>query len=570
MLVDADWQGQPRKLMLHADRNGFFYVFDRRDGKLLLAKPFVRNLTWASGIGADGRPIKLPNQEPIAGGHEGLSVAGRRDQLVLAVVQSGDRPLLRADVREVQHLHEERPGAVGERQVVSRRLAAHRARSEAAADPEGDRHPHRRDHAGSCRSRARRSRGAARSTTATGLVIFGEEGGALMAADAVDRQAAVELPDQPDLEGLADDLHVRRQAVHRRGGRVATSSRWRSRTDMKLLADRPARAARCQPAAPQFPQAEIANAQHPRARSTCPTRSPATTAARASTGRASIASLKWNGHEYFGQWFERYDPKIHDAITGPVEEFLTGDAGLGYAEAKPGEAFVRIGVGAVRKPDEPAYRRFATYEIVDPGKWTVNRGADWIEFVARAGRHRGYAYVYRKTLRLDQGHAGARAPAEEHRPEDDRDAASTTTTSSRSTASRPGPDVVVRFPFEPRAARPLNGLAEMRGKEIAFLRDVRAGGRPSSPRSRASARRRATTTSASRTARPAPACASPATGRLSKLLFWSAGKTVCPEPYIDAQRRAGQGIVLADHLPARTRQAPHPSPPLNAGKLERG
>ena len=68
VLVDAQWQGQPRPLMLHANRNGFFYVFDRRDGALLLAKPFVRNLTWASGIGADGRPLKLPDQEPTAAG----------------------------------------------------------------------------------------------------------------------------------------------------------------------------------------------------------------------------------------------------------------------------------------------------------------------------------------------------------------------------------------------------------------------------------------------------------------------------------------------------------------------
>jgi alcohol dehydrogenase (cytochrome c) len=68
VLIDADWQGQRRALMLHADRNGFFYVFDREQGTLLLAKPFVKNLTWASGIGADGRPIKLPNQEPSAAG----------------------------------------------------------------------------------------------------------------------------------------------------------------------------------------------------------------------------------------------------------------------------------------------------------------------------------------------------------------------------------------------------------------------------------------------------------------------------------------------------------------------
>ena len=68
VLVDTEWRGRPRKLMLHASRNGFFYVFDRRDGALLLARPFVRNLTWASGIGADGRPVKLPNQEPTAAG----------------------------------------------------------------------------------------------------------------------------------------------------------------------------------------------------------------------------------------------------------------------------------------------------------------------------------------------------------------------------------------------------------------------------------------------------------------------------------------------------------------------
>src|SRR5947209_10495996 len=49
-----------------------------------------------------------------------------------------------------------------------------------------------------------------------------------------------------------------------------------------------------------------------------------------------VASLDWKGHSYFGQWFERYDPTLHDAITGPVEEFLTNNAALGYDEAKQG------------------------------------------------------------------------------------------------------------------------------------------------------------------------------------------------------------------------------------------
>jgi alcohol dehydrogenase (cytochrome c) len=67
-LVDADWNGQPRKLLLHASRNGFFYVLDRVTGKLLLAKPFVKKLTWASEVDADGRPVLKPNRAPTAEG----------------------------------------------------------------------------------------------------------------------------------------------------------------------------------------------------------------------------------------------------------------------------------------------------------------------------------------------------------------------------------------------------------------------------------------------------------------------------------------------------------------------
>jgi len=68
VLVDADWQGRPRRLLLHANRNGFFYVLDRTNGALLLAKPFVKKLTWAREIASNGRPILNPDQEPTAEG----------------------------------------------------------------------------------------------------------------------------------------------------------------------------------------------------------------------------------------------------------------------------------------------------------------------------------------------------------------------------------------------------------------------------------------------------------------------------------------------------------------------
>ena len=65
VLIDADWQGAPRKLLIQANRNGFFYVLDRTDGSLLLAEPFLYELNWAEGIGPDGRPIlrELPLTE---------------------------------------------------------------------------------------------------------------------------------------------------------------------------------------------------------------------------------------------------------------------------------------------------------------------------------------------------------------------------------------------------------------------------------------------------------------------------------------------------------------------------
>jgi alcohol dehydrogenase (cytochrome c) len=71
VLVDARFRGQDRKLLLQANRNGFFYVLDRTNGQLLLAKPFVKKLNWASGIGPDGKPQLLPANKPTKAGVKG-------------------------------------------------------------------------------------------------------------------------------------------------------------------------------------------------------------------------------------------------------------------------------------------------------------------------------------------------------------------------------------------------------------------------------------------------------------------------------------------------------------------
>jgi alcohol dehydrogenase (cytochrome c) len=56
VLMDEQWEGRPRRLMVHADVNGFFFVLDRTEGKLLLATS-MGNQNWTTGYGEDGRPV---------------------------------------------------------------------------------------------------------------------------------------------------------------------------------------------------------------------------------------------------------------------------------------------------------------------------------------------------------------------------------------------------------------------------------------------------------------------------------------------------------------------------------
>lgn len=67
VLVDAQIGGQPRKLLVKANRNAFYYVLDRTNGEFITGAPFSKQ-TWASGLDKKGRPILLPDKEPTAEG----------------------------------------------------------------------------------------------------------------------------------------------------------------------------------------------------------------------------------------------------------------------------------------------------------------------------------------------------------------------------------------------------------------------------------------------------------------------------------------------------------------------
>lgn len=67
ILIDTNYRGVPRKLLVEANRNGFLYVLDRANGEFLSATPFVEKLNWAKGIDAHGRPL-LTGAQPTAEG----------------------------------------------------------------------------------------------------------------------------------------------------------------------------------------------------------------------------------------------------------------------------------------------------------------------------------------------------------------------------------------------------------------------------------------------------------------------------------------------------------------------
>ncbi len=247
-----------------------------------------------------------------------------------------------------------------------------------------------------------------------------------------------------------------------------------------------------------------------------------------------IPSLEYKGHSYFGAWNQApYDPKRHDAIMGPVEEFLTDDMGLGYADARAGGTFIKIGVGVIRKPEEQKFGQYKTYEIADPGKWVVRKDADSVTFTQTVNDPgSGYAYEYTKTVRLV---AGQPRMVLEHRLRN---------TGTKLIASdvyehnfymidkQPtGPDVVVRFPFEVHAAGDFRGLAETRGKELVYLKEL--GDRQSAQSELTGFSSDVKDYDISEENRRTGAGVRQTSDRpLVRINYWSIRTTACPEAYI--------------------------------------
>ncbi|GAB3322152.1 hypothetical protein GCM10027299_17530 [Larkinella ripae] len=251
-----------------------------------------------------------------------------------------------------------------------------------------------------------------------------------------------------------------------------------------------------------------------------------------------IASLDYKGHSYFGQWFEKYDPKLHDAISGPVEEFTP----IGYETAKPGDDFLKIGIGALRKAKDAPYRFATPYAIVNPGKWRVKTGRDAVAFTHDLTDAAGYSYHYQKSVKLLKGKPVLLL---EHSLKNTGPKAIETTVYDHNffvmDQQPTGPDVSVTFPFQlqVKPTRGIGTLADVRENRFVYLKELPKGesthcylsgfGTSASDYDFRIENRQSG--SGVRVVGDQP---------IVQLAFWSIPTTVCPEPYIQVKAEPGQ------------------------------
>jgi hypothetical protein len=118
-----------------------------------------------------------------------------------------------------------------------------------------------------------------------------------------------------------------------------------------------------------------------------------------------MGDIEFGGFKLFHAWKDKHDPTNNDDIIGPVIEF-GNDMALGYAEAKEGETFVKIGVGELVKPKEAKYSFFTNYKVANPGIWKVlhrkKLGVEQeaMEFRQTVTSKSGFSYHFIITLRM--------------------------------------------------------------------------------------------------------------------------------------------------------------------------
>jgi hypothetical protein len=270
-----------------------------------------------------------------------------------------------------------------------------------------------------------------------------------------------------------------------------------------------------------------------------------------------VGCVSLNGHKFFGEWFAQYDPLKNDSITGPVEEFRSDDlpngqsgqrpgelavraGAIGYKEARPGETFLKPGVGVLRKVDDSPYQFGGAYPIVDSGTWTVKAGKRSVRFRQVLRGLDGYAYVYEKTLTLEKNEP---VMTLRHSLKNTGKKAIETYVYDHDffmlDGKQTGPGMVVHFKFEPKPVGEIGAAARIEGKDLVYVDEL-------APRKGVAGYLTGYSDDVRdydftvEDTRSKVGVQQTSDHSLARLYFWSTQRTICPEGYIKLNVAPGE------------------------------
>src|SRR5215469_11485697 len=267
-----------------------------------------------------------------------------------------------------------------------------------------------------------------------------------------------------------------------------------------------------------------------------------------------VGCVSLNGHKFFGEWFGQYDPLKNDSIVGPVEEFRADDGpmgaragdppvkagAIGYNEAKPGETFLKPGVGVLRKIDDAPYQFGGAYPMVDRGKWTVKVGKRSVQFRQILRGPDGYAYEYEKKLTLDKNEP---VMTLEHSLKNTGKKTIETYVYDHDffmlDGQPTGPGMVVHFKFEPKPQGELGTAAKIQGNDLVYVDTL-------APRKGVAGYLKGYSDDVRdydfrvEDTDSKVAVEQTSDRPLARVYFWSTQKTICPEGYIHLSVAPGE------------------------------
>ncbi len=270
-----------------------------------------------------------------------------------------------------------------------------------------------------------------------------------------------------------------------------------------------------------------------------------------------FGEVEFAGHKIFGPWKDKHNPTNHDDIVGPAEEFGI-DSPLGYADAKAGGTFLKIGVGELEKPKEARYSFANKYKVVKPLEWE-RRGYHIFGIVGRSspvGRMQvwkaqqkvnGYGYHYAKVIELDEKRATISIRHELKNVGEKQIVTDFYNHNFFNVDGDPvGPNYSLAFPFEPKA-NDLKGkfgeLVELKGKGLRFKDELPNGDDVMATLTGFDAKDEKHRTFEMRHAPSGVTVRVEHSYAFAKCNVWGIKTAICPEPYLAIDLKPGEEMT---------------------------